>query len=155
MAHPVVPDSDEGPVPSPGEIQSWAGTATVIGMDGRRMMRRVVVSALLVSLVLSLTAWREAPSTIERTDGRVTVPSAPALVPEAPLRTRAEVLTSGTIEHRPVKSRPRLGLAVLVGLSALLVIVMVGLHRLWPGQSLKLWWRASVTLRAPPVLRLA
>lgn len=116
-------------------------------------MRRVVVSALLVALVLSLTAWREAPPTIERTD--VTVHSALALAPEALLRTRADVLTNGTIEHRPVKSRPRLGLAVLVGLNALLVIVMVGLHRLWPAQSLKLWWRASVTLRAPPVLRLA
>ncbi len=119
------------------------------------MMRRVVVSTLLAALVLSLTAWREAPLTVKRTDGRVTVPSAPALAPEAPLRTKAEVLTSGTTEHRPVKSRPRLGLAVLVGLNALLVIVMVGMHRLWPGQSLELWWRSSVTLRAPPVLRLA
>ncbi len=119
------------------------------------MMRRVVVSTLLAAVVLSLTAWREAAPAVKRTDGRVTVPSAAVLGPEAHLRTKAEVLTSGTIEHRPVKSRPRLGLAVLVGLSALLVIVMVGLHRLWPGQSLKLWWRASVTLRAPPVLPLA
>ncbi len=119
------------------------------------MTRRVVVCTLLAAFVLSLTAWREAPPAVKRSDGRVTVPSVPALAPEAPLRTKGEVLTGGTIEHRPVKSRPRLGLAVLVGLSALLVIVMVGLHRLWPGQSLKLWWRASVTLRAPPVLRLA
>ena len=119
------------------------------------MMRRVVVSTLLAALVLSLTALREAPPAVERTDGRVSIPSVPALAPEAPMRTKGEALTSGTIEHRPVKSRPRLGLAVLVGLNALLVIVMVGTHRLWPGQSLKLWWRSSVTLRAPPVLRLA
>ncbi len=119
------------------------------------MMRRVVISTLLAALVLSLTAWREVPSAVKGSDGRVTVPSTPALAAAAPLRTKAEVLTSGTLERRPGKSRPRLGLAVLVGLSALLVIVMVGLHRLWPGQSLKLWWRASVTLRAPPVLRLA
>jgi len=119
------------------------------------MTRRVVISTLFAALVLSLSAWREAPPAVERSDGRITVPSAPALAPEAPLRTKGEVLTNGTIEHRPVKSRPRLGLAVVVGLSALLVIVMVGLHRLWPGQSLKLWWCASVTLRAPPVIRLA
>ena len=118
------------------------------------MIRRVVVSTLLAALVLSLTAWRETPPTV-RSDGGVTVPNAPALAPEAPLRTKAETLTNGTTEHRPVKSRPRLGLAVLVGLSVLLVVFIVGLHRLWPGQLVKLWWRSSVTLRAPPVLRLA
>lgn len=118
------------------------------------MMRRVVVPMLLAALVLSLTAWREAPPTV-RGDARVTVPHAPALAPEVPLRTKAEILSNGTIEHRPVKSRPRLGLAVLVGLSVLLVIFIVGVHRLWPRQLVKLWWRSSVALRAPPVLRLA
>lgn len=118
------------------------------------MIRRIVVSTLFAALVLSLTAWRETPPTV-RSDGGVTVPHAPALAPEGPLRTKAETLTNGTTDHRPVKSRPRLGLAVLVGLSVLLVIVMVGLHRLWPGQLVRLSRRSSVALRAPPVLRLA
>lgn len=118
------------------------------------MMRRVVVSTLPAALVLSLTAWRETPPTV-RSDRGVTVPHAPALAPEAPLRTKAEILSNGTIEHRPGKSRPRLGLAVLVGHSFLLVILIVGVRRLGPGHLVRLWWRSSVTLRAPPVLRLA
>jgi hypothetical protein len=118
------------------------------------MMRRVVVSTLLAALVLSLTAWRETPPTV-RGDGGVTVPHGPALGPEAPMRTKAETLTNGTAEHRPVKSRARLGLAVLVGLSVLVVVFMVARHRRRPGRPVELWWGSSATLLTPPVLRLA
>jgi len=120
------------------------------------MMRRVVVSTLLASaLVLSLAAWQEAAPNIGGTDAGVGIPRAAALAIDAPARAKAEILTSGKVEHRTVKSRPRLGLAVLVGLSALLALVMAGLHRLWPYQGLTLSRRSSVTLRAPPVLRLS
>ncbi len=120
------------------------------------MMRRVAVCTVLaVALVLSLTPGREAPPNFRDTDVGVSVPPAAALAIDAPLRAKSEILTSGKIEHRSVKSRARLGLAVLVGLSVLLVAVTARLHRLWPGQGLALWWRSSVTLRAPPVLRLA
>jgi len=119
------------------------------------MMRRVAVSTVLAAaLVLSLTAWREAAPNIRGTDSGVRVPHAVAAAIDA-LRAKAEVLTNGKVEHRTVKSRPRLGLAVLVGLSVLLVVAIGGLHRLWPGQGLTLWRRSTVTLRAPPVLRLS
>ncbi|MDQ4130380.1 MAG: hypothetical protein M3133_05230 [Actinomycetota bacterium] len=119
-------------------------------------MRRVAVSTLLaLAIVLTLTAWGEAPPSVKATDGGVAVPRGPALALDPPLRTKAEILTGGRIEQRTIKSRPSLGLAVLVGLSALLLLVVAGLHRLWPGQGPTLSRRSTVTLRAPPVLRLS
>ncbi len=119
-------------------------------------MRRVAVSTLLaVALVLSLTAWGEAAPSVRATDGGVAVPRGPALALDPPLRTKAEILTGGRIEQRTVKSRPSLGLAVLVGLSALLVLLVAWLHRLWPGQGPTLSRRSPVALRAPPALRLS
>lgn len=117
-------------------------------------MRRLVVSTLPAALVLSLTAWRETPPTV-RSDRGMIVPHAPALSPEAPLRTKAEFLSNGLIEHRSVKSRARIGLAVVAGLGVLLVVLIVGVHRLWPGRIVNMWRRSSVALRAPPVVRLA
>lgn len=120
------------------------------------MMRRVVVFTMLAAaLVLCPTAWREAAPTTRGTDGGVGVPHAVAVSIDATLRATTDLLTGGKVEHRTVKSRPRLGLAVLVGLSVLLVVAMARLYRLRPEHSLTLWRRSSVTLRAPPVLRLS
>ena len=121
------------------------------------MSRRVVVSTLLAAaLVFSLTAWREATPNIGGIDSGLRVPLAPAPGLDAPLTAKIQILAGGWIEHRTVKSRPRGALAVLVGLSALLVVVIAGLHRLSPGRRPTVWRRSSVSLRAPPaILRLS
>jgi len=116
-------------------------------------MRRIVVFALLAALALSLTDWRGTP-VIGATDVGVTTPRIPGVALDAPLTAKPQVIASGWIEQR-VKSRLRLGSAVLVGLSVLLLVVMASLHRV-SSEGLPTFWRRSrATLRAPPVLRLS
>ena len=116
--------------------------------------RAVVFMVTATALLLSLTAGPDAAPNVRGADGGVGVPRA-VLAVEASVRAKAEILASGKIEHRTVKSRLRLGLAVLAGLSAMSIFGMAGLHRLRPRPGLTQWRRSSVTLRAPPVLRLS
>jgi hypothetical protein len=100
-------------------------------------------------------AWAETPPEARGVNGAVTLTRPLGLAIDATLNGRSDVLTAGWAEQRLPKTRIRLGLAVLVGLSVLLAAAIVTLTRPSPAIRSALWRRWSVALRAPPVLRLS
>jgi hypothetical protein len=119
-------------------------------------MRRVVVSALLIaSLVPSLAAWRDGKPDRRAVDGAAALIGAPSLTDDVALTTRRQTLTSDGVEHRTVKAGPRLGLALLVGLSVRVAVARARRRRLSARPRPTLWRRPNLALRAPPALRFS
>jgi hypothetical protein len=117
--------------------------------------RLVVCAFLLVALAVSGVGWAETPREPRGVDNAVTLTQPVGLTVDATLNGRSDVLTAGWAEQRLPKARIRLGLAVLVGLSVLLLAAIVTLTRPSPAAPSALSRRWSVALRAPPVFRLS
>ena len=124
-------------------------------MAGSDEMRRVAVSILLAAaLVLTLGVWREASPDTRGVDVAAAVTGTARVADEVALTAKPQRLAFGWTEQRTFTARLRLGLAVLVGLSVLLAVAVVRLHRLSLGRRPTLWRRSSAILRGPPALRL-
>jgi hypothetical protein len=118
------------------------------------MTRRVVVcTVVFVALALSAVGWSEPTPAARVSDSSVTLTRPPGLAIDAALTVRPEILSGGWLEHRVAKAR--LGLAVLPGLSALVAAGPATLTRPLQAPRSTLRRRWSVTLRAPPALRLS
>lgn len=120
-------------------------------------MRRVLVSTLLVvaALLLPLEPWPDATPDARAVDGAAALTGAPSLTDHVALTTKRQTLTSDGVEHRTVKARPRLGLAVLFGFSVLMAVATARRRRLSARPRPTLWHRPNLALRAPPALRLS
>jgi hypothetical protein len=119
------------------------------------MTRPLVVSTLLfVALALSGGGSPDARLEPRALDSSVT--SRPlGLAIDAALNARPEILARGWAEHTLGKARPRLGLAVVVSLTMLLVSATVTVIGRSPGPRSTLSRHWSIALRAPPALRLS
>ncbi len=120
-------------------------------------MRRVLVSTLLVvaALLLPFEPWPDATPDARAVDGAAALTGAPSLTDHVALTAKRQTLTSDGGEHRTVKARPRLGLAVLFGFSVLMAVATARRPRLSTRSRPALWRRPSLPLRAPPALRLS
>src|SRR3712207_2480965 len=120
------------------------------------MKRRVAVCTFLfIALTVSGVGWAETPHDTRVVDSAVTLSLPPGPAIEAALTGRSDAVTAGWSDQRLAKARVRLGLAVLVGLSVVVAAAVVALARPLPAPGSTLWRRWSVTLRAPPLLRLS
>ena len=120
------------------------------------MMRRGVLSILLVALIAAGMGWREATPQTKTAAGAVRLPVTVAAAIDAVVRTRADVVTAGVAEQRSAKARARLGLVVLVWLAVLMAAVAISyLHQLVPGRPAVLRRRHRIGLRSPPLLTLS
>lgn len=119
------------------------------------MMRRGVLSILLVALIAAGMGWREATPQAKTVGGAVSLPGTAAAAIDAVVRTRADVLTAGFAEQRSAKARARLGLFVVVSLAVLMAVAISYLHQLMPGRPAVLRRRHRIGLRAPPPLTLS
>lgn len=119
------------------------------------MMRRGVLSILLVALIAAGMGWREATPAIRTVDGAVSLHGTLAAAIDAVVRTRAEVVTGSVAEQRSAKARARVGLFVVVSLAVLMAVAIFYLHQLVPGRPSVLRRRHRIGLRAPPLLKLS
>ena len=119
------------------------------------MMRRGVLSILLVVLIAAGMGWREATPASRTVDGAVTLPGTHAAAIDAVVRTRADVVTGSVAERRGAKAWARLGFFVVVSLAALMAVAISYLHQLAPGRPAVLRRRHRIGLRAPPLLALS
>ena len=119
------------------------------------MMRRGVLSILLVGLMAAGMGWREASPEIKTVDQAVSLPGTLAAAIDAVVPTRADVVTGSFAEQRSAKARARLGLFVVVSLAALMAVAILYLNQPVPGRPAALRRRYRIGLRAPPRLRLS
>jgi hypothetical protein len=119
------------------------------------MMRRGVLSILLVALVAAGMGWREATPEMKTLDGAISLPATAAAANDAVVPSRADVVTAGVAEQRSAKARARLGLFVEVRPAVLLAVAISYLHQLAPGRPAVLRRRHRIGLRAPPRLTLS
>lgn len=117
------------------------------------MIRRGVLSILLVALIAAGMGWREATPETRTVDGAVSLPRTVAAAIDAVVRTRADV--GGFAEQRSTKARARLGLFVVVSPALLMAMAISYLHQLVPGRPAVLRRRHRIGLRAPPLLKLS
>jgi hypothetical protein len=119
------------------------------------MMRRGVLSILLVALVAAGMGWREATPEAKTVDRAVSLPGTLTAAIDAVVRTRADVVTGSVAEQRSAKARARLGLFVVVSPAALMAVAIFYLQQLVPGRPAVLRRRHRIGLRAPPRLELS
>lgn len=119
------------------------------------MMRRGVLSILLVTLIAAGMGWRQATPRTKTVDGIVSLPGTLAAAIDAVVRTRADVVTAGLAEQRSAKARARIGLFVVGSLAVLLAVAISYLHQLGPGRRAVLRRRHRIGLRGPPLLALS
>ena len=119
------------------------------------MMRRGILSILLVGLIAAGMGWREATPETRTVDGAVSLPGAHAAAIDAVVRTRTDVVTGSVAEQRSAKARARLGFFVVGSLAVLMAVSISYLHQRVPGRPAVLRRRHRIGLRAPPRLRLS
>ena len=123
------------------------------------MIRRGILSILLVALLATLGGWQgSAPqerAAREGADGTVALPGSIGATADAVVRARPDVLTAGIAEQRSGKARARTDWLPAVALSVLLAVSFGRLDQPTPGQPAILWRRRRTGLRAPPSLRLS
>ena len=118
------------------------------------MIRRGVLSILLVALIAAGASWQERAPETRAADGAVSLPRPTGVDIDGVVRARADIVTAGFAEQRSAKSRPRLELSVVVSLAVLTAVAISYLYQLVPGRPSILWRGNRVNLRAPPLLRL-
>ena len=116
------------------------------------MIRRWIVSILLVTLIASLAAWQETALETRAVDGAVRVPLPLGVAIDAVVRARPDIVTGGVAEQRTAKARSRLDFLPVVSLAVLMAVTIGRPHQSGPGRPSILWRRHRVSLRAPPLL---
>ena len=119
------------------------------------MIRRGILSILLVTLIATVAGWQEAAPEARAVDGAVTVPRSLGVAIDAVVRARSDIVTGAFTEQRGAKPRPRLELLPFVPLAVLMAVAVARLDQPAPGRPSILWRRHRVSLRAPPLLRLS
>ena len=116
------------------------------------MIRRGIVSILLVTLIASLAAWQGAAPETRAVDGAVRLPRPLGVAIDAVMRARPDIVTGAFAEQRTAKARSQLDFLPLLSLAVLVAVTIGRPHQSGPGGPSILWRRHRVSLRAPPLL---
>lgn len=119
------------------------------------MMRRGVLSIMIVTLIAAGMGWRHTKPRTKAIDGVVSLSGTLSAAIDAVVRTRADVVTANLAEQRSAKARARIGLVVVGSLALLLAVAISYLHQLGPGRPAVRRRRHRIGLRAPPLLNLS